>query len=289
MARKFLPAIAGVFLATSLLATSNAFADPDVTAQGARSQGGMISSKFGLDIGITNASPDAQVRTTSGGSPASTGGDESDSSTITSIGVDYRFPLFLLFGNIGPFGNAGPDPSGGFYSKGPVGGLWARAFLGGNDQNEVDFDFHSLPSGTDSYVQYSKDFFVMPYVGWVFGTNFGNSNVNADITPFFGVRLEQRTVRLETMEFSTPNTFTNTDTDVGFTFGVDVDFWLDFYNNVGNIGNTRVRPYVGIGAALDYSPDIDVKGRGAVSGLDYHVESEGGFSSRFFIRAGVGF
>ncbi len=279
-----LSTLAGVFLATSLVSTDVAVADPDVTAQAGQSRNSMPKSKFSVDFGFSFANPESEVRQSVAG-VTQYNNDDRDSGTITSLGIDFRIPLIFLFANVANYGNlANTGASGdGFYPRGPVAGAWGRVFLGGDDQTRSRFDIHPTPIGVDTHSEYSKDFFVMPYLGYEFGGSLGN--VDVDVTPFVGVRLEQRKLKFTTNEAGNVSSFTNSETDVGFTFGVDIDFWIDVYNNVAN---TEFKPFVGAGFALDYSPSIKVSGRSPLN-FDYKDEIDGGITPRFFIRTGFAF
>ncbi len=289
---------AGAFAVASVVSSATAFADPDTVAHPVANGNSMYQqrSKFSVDLGFSFAKPDRDVEQRSAGVLFGQRSG-SDSSTITSLGIDYRIPLGLLFGfsnlgNIGNMGNVGTDHSSGFYPKGPVAGAWGRVFLGGDDQNSVALDFHPVPVGNDTSAEYSKKYFIMPYVGYEFGFVLGNLPP-ADFTIFTGLRLEGREAKFTTNENGTVSSFKDSETDVGFTLGFDVDMPLPGLFNIGNAGNVGIAntpfgpvPFIRFGAAIDWAPDMKVTGTSA-SNFVYTDKLDGGATTRIFIGAGV--
>jgi hypothetical protein len=256
----------------------------DVAAAGPGDQ------KFSIDFGVSFPNPDHDVMQ-SGTTSAQDSG--SDGSTVASLGLDYRIRLDHLFYGYG--GGNGAAPNGqiepAFTPRGPVAGLWGRVFLGGDDQNRVDFDFHNNPIGIDTHSYYSRDFFVLPYVGYEFALGEVGGRP-ADLTVFGGPRIEQRKIKFKTDEAGNLSSFSDTETDLGFTVGFDIDFalWALFGNvgNVGNVGNTNSQPFFRIGAALDYNPAISLRGRSSFP-FDYEDKIESSWEPRLFVGVGLRF
>ncbi len=291
---------AGAFTLASVFASGTAFADPDTVAHPVANGNAMYQQKqkFSVDLGFSFADPSRRVEQRSAGTLFGLRSG-SDDSTITSLGIDYRIPLGLLFGfsnigNLGNMGNVGPSHSSGFYPKGPVAGAWGRVFLGGDDQNSVNLDFHPNPLGNDSTSEYSKKYFIMPYLGYEFGFVLGNLPP-ADLTFFTGLRLEGREASFTTNENGRVSTFKESETDVGLTIGFDVDMPLPGLFNVGNVGNVGVAntpfgpvPFIRFGAAIDWAPDMKVSGTSA-SNFVYTDKLNGGATTRIFFGAGFMF
>ncbi len=297
MPRSVLLSVLAISLATtSFVSVDTAFAGSHTTAQAVnpgKSDRNSPKKKLTIDLGVSLANPKSNVvQSDAGTTVASVSG--SSSKNITSIGIDYRVPLFLVLANLGNVANVGlrcPDcradmanTASIFRPKGPVVGLWARAFFGGDDQNETGFNLHPTP-GIDTFSAYSKSFFVLPYIGYVFGMNLANNP--ADLTVFAGPRLERRKISLRTDQGTGFQEFSNSETDVGLTVGVDLDIPLPGLFNVGYVASGSV-PFVRIGAAWDWSPAIDVSGTSAVgTPFDYTNKIKSGGTFRLFFGGGV--
>lgn len=273
--------------------TVSAAADPDTTVNSVNKRNMYLpQQKFSVDFGLSAQSADSDVTQSSGGT-VFYNADKTDNEAISSVGIDYRLPLAFFFPNIGNliFGNVDTVNRGPIYPKGPIVGVWGRAFLGGTDQTESDFDVQINPNGVDTFSQYSRNFFFLPYVGYEFGVNLGGSTYG-DLTVFGGPRIEQRKARLMTNESGNWYTFSDTQTDVGFTLGADLDIEFDMAN-LGNIGFAQTPfgpvPFIRFGAALDYTPDIEVSGISTGSGFTYESEIDGGVTPRFFVGVGLKF
>jgi hypothetical protein len=247
--------------------------------------------KFSIDFGLSFPSPDHDVTGSSAGT-LQFWDSGSNGSTITSLGIDYRLRLdSLINGGVNGANGANGQVTPPLTPLGPVAGAWGRVFLGGDDQNQVKFDFHPN-AGSDTFSYYSRDWFFLPYVGYAFSLGEIGGRA-ADLTIFGGPRIEQRKVKLMTNELGIWSTFSDTETDLGFTFGFDVDFalWALFGNvgNVGNVGNTNAEPFFRFGAALDYNPNISLSGRSTGQSFDYDDEVESSFEPRIFVGFGVKF
>ncbi len=280
------PVLAIGLVTSSFVAVDTAFAESDTTAQtvnSGKSDRNSPKSKVSVDLGVSFASPKSNVVQSLGGTPlADVSG--SSSKNITSIGIDYRVPLFLALanlGNVANVANVGYAGNSALRPMGPVVGLWGRLFFGGDDQNESGFDLHPTP-GIDTYSAYSKSFFILPYIGYVFGMNLANNP--ADLTVFAGPRLERRKIKLRTDQGTGFQEFSNSETDVGLTVGVDLDIPLPGLFNVGYAGASV--PFVRVGVAYDWSPAIDVSGTTAGPVFDYTSKIKSGGTFRAFFGAG---
>ena len=296
-------AIAIGFAVSSFVAIDTVSAGSDTTAQivnPGKSDRSRPKSKLSVDLGTSFANPKSEV-TQSSGSSTLANVSSSSSKNITSIGIDYRVPLFFFLANLGNLANIDPGcpecraevanaaniGNLAFRPKGPVVGLWGRAFLGGDDRNEVGFDLHPT-TGIDTFSAYSKSFFILPYIGYVFGMNFFNNP--ADLTVFTGPRLERRKIKLTTDQGTSGGVseFSNSETDVGVTVGVDMDIPVPGLFNVGNVQNANGSvPFVRIGAAYDWSPSINVSGTSTGVPFNYTDRIKSGGTFRMFFGAGV--
>ena len=289
-------AIAIGFAVSSFVAINPVSAGSDTTAQrvnSGKSDRNRPKSKLSVDLGTSFANPKSNVvQRNATTTVANVSG--SSSKNITSIGIDYRVPLFLVLANLGNVSNLGcPDCRAnisnaanvgnlGFRSKGAVVGLWGRVFFGGDDRNEVGFDLHPTP-GIDTFSAYSKSFFILPYIGYVFGMNLANNP--ADLTVFAGPRLERRKIKFRTDQGAGFVGASNSETDVGLTVGADLDIPLPGLFNVGYAGGSV--PFVRIGAAWDWSPSIAVSGTTTGPAFNYNDRIKSGGTFRLFFGGGV--
>ncbi len=298
MRRSVLLSVLAISLATtSFVSVDTAFAGSHTTAQAVnpgKSDRNRPKSKLSVDLGTSFANPKSNVvQSNTTATVANVNG--SSSKNITSIGIDYRVPLFLVLANLGNVANLGcPDCRAdianaanignlAFRPKGPVVGLWGRVFFGGDDQNEVGFDLHPTP-GIDTFSAYSKSFFILPYIGYVFGMNLANNP--ADLTFFVGPRLERRKIKFRTDQGSGFVGASNSETDVGLTVGADLDIPLPGLFNVGYVGSQSV-PFVRVGAAWDWSPSIAVSGTTTGPAFNYNDRIKSGGTFRLFFGGGV--
>ncbi len=290
MRRSVLLPILAISLATSsFVAVNTAFADRDTTAQTVnygKSDRNRPKTKVGVVLGTGFLNPKSNVTQSSGGFPLADV-DGSSSKNITSIGIDYRVPLYLLLANVGNVANIGYAGNGAgntaFRPVGPVVGLLGSAFFGGD--NQVGFDLHNPSGSNDTFSSYSKSFFLLPYIGYVFGMNLANNP--ADLTVFAGPRIERRKIKLRTDQgtFGGVSEFSNSETDIGVTVGVDLDIPLPALFNADYAGGSV--PFVRLGAAWDWSPSIEVSGTSTGVPFDYNNRIKSGGAFRFFVGGGI--
>jgi len=296
MRRSVFSSLLAISLATSsFVAVETVYAGSHTTAQAVnpgKSDRNRPGTKFSVDLGTSFANPKSEV-TQSNGSATVADVSGSSSKNITSIGIDYRVPLFLVLANLGNIayaanvGNVANVGSGNlaFRPKGPVVGLWGRAFLGGDDRNEVGFRLHNSSGPNDTFSSYSKSFFILPYIGYVFGMNLANNP--ADLTFFVGPRLERRKIRFRTDQGAGFVGASNSETDVGLTVGFDLDIPLPGLFNIGYAVAASSVPFVRIGAAYDWSPAIAVSGTTTGPAFNYNDRIKSGGTFRLFFGGGV--
>jgi len=136
-----------------------------------------------------------------------------------------------------------------------------------------------------TFSSYSKSFFLLPYIGYVFGMNLANNP--ADLTVFAGPRIERRKIKLRTDQgtFGGVSEFSNSETDIGVTVGVDLDIPLPALFNADYAGGSV--PFVRLGAAWDWSPSIEVSGTSTGVPFDYNNRIKSGGAFRFFVGGGI--